>query len=85
MIEVFEKKTTTSNKRNKGSTFEDLSVDQVCLHFNSFMLKIPRFEIQRLNINFFLCKKCVPICMFNTIKLELVCFTYLCFSYGRKR
>jgi hypothetical protein len=56
MIEVFEKK-TRQIKRNGGSTFEDLSVNQVYLNFNSSMLKIPRFEVEQLNLNFFLRKK----------------------------
>jgi hypothetical protein len=49
------------------------------------MLKIPRFEVQQLNLNFFLRKKYVSICMFNTTKIELVCFIYLCFSYYMDR
>jgi hypothetical protein len=55
MIEAIEKKQPCQIKRNKGSTFEDLSLNQVCLNFNSLMLKISRFEVQQLNLNFFPC------------------------------
>jgi hypothetical protein len=51
MIEVFEKKTTMSNKREQRKyirrPFSEL------LNFNSSTLKIPRFKVQLLNINFF--------------------------------
>jgi hypothetical protein len=30
---------------NIGSTFEDLSLNQVCLNFNCSMLKIHMFEV----------------------------------------
>jgi hypothetical protein len=40
MIEVFEKQ-PHQIKRNRGSTFEELSVNHVCLNFNSSMLKVP--------------------------------------------
>jgi hypothetical protein len=56
MIEVFEKKQPRQIKRNRGSTFEDFSVNQVRLRFISSMLKIPKFEVQQLNLNFFLRK-----------------------------
>ena len=85
MIEVFEKQQPRQIKRNRGNTFEDLSVNQVCLIFNSSMLKISRFEVQQLNVSLFLHKKYVSICMFNTTKIELVCFIYLCFSYYMDR
>jgi hypothetical protein len=58
MIEVFEKQQQCQIKRNRGITFKDLSVNQVYLNFNGSMLKIPRFEVQHLNLNFLLCKKC---------------------------
>jgi hypothetical protein len=46
-------------------------MNQLCLNFNSSILKISSFKVQRLNLNFFLRKKYVPKCMFNTIKYSL--------------
>jgi hypothetical protein len=79
VIGVFEKKQPLNKKERRYNQrpFDEPSISI----FNNLMPKIPDFEVQYLNIDFFI--KICAYFMFNTKNEahKFKYFTYLCFSY----